>query len=145
MGGKFKGNAIGEDEILILVDTSVWIDFFAGANKKHAIALERILNENENVCTCGLIMAEILQGIRPDSDFIRTENALKKLTYLAFNQEIFIKAAAIYRFLRKKGITLQSPIDCIIASLAIHYKVQLLHNDRDFDLITKHTSLLVIS
>ncbi|MEW6201135.1 MAG: PIN domain-containing protein, partial [bacterium] len=112
---------------MILVDTSVWIDFFADADKDHVKKFKEALEQNENVCICGVIMTEVLHGIRSDSEFVHTQNALKKLIYLPFNQEIFINAASIYRLLRKNGITLQSPTDCLIASLAIYYKVPLLH------------------
>ncbi len=120
---------------MILVDTSVWIDLFSGQDTPHVLKLESLIENQEDLCTCGVIMTEVLQGIRNDQEYSKTQFILSGLIYLSMNQSIFIQSAKIYRELRKKGITIRKPIDCMIASVCLDHEAQLLHNDRDFKLI----------
>jgi len=126
---------------IILVDTSVWVDFLNGAPGPHVSALESYLSEGADLCICGVILTEVLQGIRSDKEYAKTKSSLDALLFLPMRHSTFVEAAAIYRSLRRKGITIRKPIDCLIAAVAIEHGAALLHNDRDFDPIAKHCGL----
>ncbi len=128
---------------MILIDTTVWIDFFLSINAPHVTMLENLIDSEEDLCLCGVILSEVLQGIREEKDYIRTKNYFNDLLILPMHESTFIHAADIYRALRKKGITIRKPIDCMIASVAIENDIPLLHNDRDFDYIAKYANLKV--
>jgi len=129
---------------VLLVDTTVWVDFFAGRPAPHVAFLESALEQDEDVCTCGVILTEILQGIRNDAQFKKTSAHLDTLLFLPMGQRTFVKSAEIYRHLRRKGITVRKPIDCMIAAVAIENSVALLHNDKDFAPIEKHCGLKTV-
>jgi predicted nucleic acid-binding protein len=120
---------------MTLVDTSVWIDFFAARNTAQVAALESSIDQREDLCLCGVILTEILQGIRDDKQYKQTESVLSNLIYLPMERSTFLLAANIYRGLRSRGITIRNSVDCMIAAVCIEHKAYLLHNDRDFDSI----------
>jgi hypothetical protein len=124
--------------MIILVDTTVWIDFFAARTLPHVTILEDLIKHREDICTCGIILTEVLQGIRKDTEFRKTRDLFNTLIWLQMPYNVFLRSAEIYRILRKKGITIRKPLDCMIASTAIENDVQLLHNDKDFHPIEKH-------
>lgn len=124
--------------MMVIVDTTVWIDFFSGRTLPHATALEDLLVNREDICTCGIIVTEVLQGIRKDADFIRTRDLFSNLVFLPMRYSTFLRSAEIYRALRHNGITVRKPVDCMIASVALEHDIALLDNDRDFDPIEKH-------
>jgi predicted nucleic acid-binding protein len=126
---------------MILVDTTVWIDLFSGKDSVCTRKLKKAIEEEEDLCTCGLIMTEVLQGIRNDSDFSKTLAILQDLLYLLMCQETFLRAAEIYRSCRKRGLTIRKTNDCIIAAVCIDNTAFLLHNDRDFNAIARHSPL----
>ena len=128
---------------MVLVDTTVWIDFFFGRNEPHVLMLQELIENEADLSLCGVILAEILQGIRSDTDFVKTKEYLNDLIFLPMRQATFLRSAEIYRSLRKQGITIRKPIDCMIASVAIEYDIHLLHNDRDFDHIAEHSKLRI--
>jgi predicted nucleic acid-binding protein len=128
---------------MVLVDTTVWIDFFADRSEPHVAALQKFIEIEEDLCLCGIILAEVLQGIRADETYIKTKNYLNDLIFLPMGQATFVRAAEVYRSLRKRGVTIRKPVDCMIASVAIEHDIPLLHNDRDFDYIAKYTNLKV--
>lgn len=129
---------------MVLVDTTVWIDFFAGRNEPHVMSLQELIESEEDLSLCGVILAEVLQGIRSDADCIKTKEYLGDLIFLPMRHSTFVKSAEIYRSLRKKGITIRKSVDCMIASVAIEYDIHLLHNDRDFNQIAKHSILRIL-
>jgi len=129
---------------MVLVDTTVWIDFFAAKSTPEVAELERLLNEGEDICTCGVILAEVLQGIRGDEDYQRTLSRFETFLFLPMNRQVFVRAAELYRFLRHRGVTIRKPVDCMIASVAIEHDIALLHNDRDFDPMETHCGLKVV-
>jgi hypothetical protein len=118
---------------VILVDTSVWIDLFAGRDLPHVRELERVIAEDEDLCICGVIMTEVLQGIRENEDFSRTLHILQDLIYLPETVETHVRAAQIYLALRKRGKTIRNPVDCTISAICLEHGAFILHNDRDFD------------
>ena len=129
---------------MTLVDTSVWIDFFCGRDLPHVATLEQFIQENDDLALCGIIMTEILQGIADDPGYKRVQRYLDPLIILPMPQSVFIKAADIYRKLRKKGITIRKTNDCIIAATALEHRCQLLHNDKDFIPIANHFPLKIV-
>jgi predicted nucleic acid-binding protein len=127
---------------MVLVDTSVWIDFFAGRDRVHVAQLETLIRDGRNLALCGIILTEILQGIRDDAVYTLTETRLRFLILLPMCRNTFLLAAQIYRSLRKHGVTVRKPVDCMIAAVAIENSIPLLHNDRGFLSIAKHHPLM---
>ncbi len=128
---------------MILVDTSVWIDFFAGRDVPHVAALEQLIKDNQDLALCGIILTEILQGIGDDATHQRVRRHLRPLIMLPMPVAVFERAAEIYRTLRKRGITIRKTNDCIIAATALEHQCRLLHNDRDFLPIAQHYPLKI--
>ena len=130
---------------MLLVDTTVWIDFFSGREVPHVAYLEKQLLHGEDICICGVILAEVLQGIRDDKSFSKTRRYLDALVYLPMDRHVYSRAADIYRGLRKKGTTIRNSVDCMIAAVAIGHDVPLLHNDKDYSSIARHHRLRATS
>jgi predicted nucleic acid-binding protein len=130
---------------IILVDTSVWVNFFKDIDTK----ANKFLNNNFTniiIATCPTIVQEILQGVVSDADEQIVKLYFDNLTRLTADPyAIAIEAAELYRKLRLKGITVRKPNDCLIAMYAIKNNIVLLNDDRDFNLIAKHTSLKIMS
>lgn len=117
---------------MILVDTSVWIDYFNGQKSRETEKLDELLSV-EQVITGDIIMAEILQGFRKDADFYKAKEYLGSLVCLSIsNKNIAIKSAENFRYLRKKGITIRKTTDMLIGTFCIENNIPLLHNDKDF-------------
>ena len=126
---------------MVLVDSSVWIDFFKNKKTKEVKLLEQAIQNHETICTCGIILTEVLQGIKVDKEFKFVKEKLKLTTTIPMFNDSFIQAAEIYRGLRKKGITIRKANDCIIAAVALLADISLLHNDKDFSPIEEHFGL----
>jgi len=127
---------------MILIDTSVWIDYFAGRDElSHVQLLERLIKNNADLALCGIVLTEILQGISDDKQHQLVKDHLKPLLRLEIVERVWLSAAELYRQLRKKGITIRKTNDCVIAATALHYNCCLLHADRDFAAIQKHFPL----
>jgi predicted nucleic acid-binding protein len=127
-----SGLAQGARNPVTIVDTTVWIDFFRGVDTPEVCELQRMIGASEDVCVCGVILTEVLQGIRDDKDYAETYAAFDSFLFLPMTQHTFIRAADLYRTLRRRGITIRNAIDCMIASVAVEHDIPLLHNDRDF-------------
>jgi len=84
---------------MVLVDTTVWIDFLGDKPTLEVAELERLLNEGEDVCTCGIILTEVLQGIRDDVSYRKTLSFFDDLLYLPMNRDVFVMSAQLYRSL----------------------------------------------
>ncbi len=118
---------------MILVDTSVWIDYFNGVENKKVNLLDRSLSE-QSVLVGDIILAEVLQGFNRDKDFKIAKQALEDLSCVQLvNKNLAIKAAANFRFLRSNGKTIRKTVDMLIGTWCIEHEVELLHNDKDFD------------
>jgi predicted nucleic acid-binding protein len=131
--------------MMVLVDTTVWIDFLSARSYPHVNTLENLIFNREDLCLCGIVLTEVLQGIREDSQFRRTRHLFGNLIFLPMEYSIFLRSAEIYRALRKKGITIRKPVDCMIAAVAIENDILLLHNDKDFVPIEKHLGLKTLT
>jgi predicted nucleic acid-binding protein len=120
----------------VLVDTSAWADFFNGHSSPHAEALARLLREEADVLTCGLVAAEVLQGIRREESLAALQRHFREMEWLAPREpETYLEAANLYRQLRAEGVTIRSISACIIAKLAEENDALLLSKDRDLQRI----------
>jgi predicted nucleic acid-binding protein len=129
---------------MILADSSVWIDFFAGRPNPESLWLRKELADQEIGLT-DLILCEVLQGVRDDEDFRRAHLRLSSLPILECGGEyLAVASARNYRLLRSKGHTIRKTIDCLIATFCIEEGHELLHHDRDFDPFETHLGLKVI-
>lgn len=126
---------------MVLVDTSVWIDFFNGTTTPETERLD-ILLSSTIVIVGDLILAEILQGFRIDKDYRLAKRLLQELELIFLcNIPYGIKSADNYRQLRKQGITVRKTIDCLIATYCIENSLPLLYSDRDFEPFTEYLGL----
>ena len=126
---------------MIVVDSSVWIDYFTGKNTPGAEQLDSLLGE-ELVAIGDLILIEVLQGFRTDTDFRKARQLLLSLTVVnMLDTTIALKSAANFRRLRKNGITVRKTIDTIIATYCIENNLPLLHSDKDFRPFHQHLKL----
>jgi predicted nucleic acid-binding protein len=138
MERRFGQDADGQ---MILVDSSVWIGYFNGTINPQTDWLDSALGK-EIIIVGDLILAEVLQGFRSDRDFAKAKELLLNFRFMEMlGQELAIKSAENYRFLRKKGVTVRKTIDVIIGTFCIHYNISLLHDDQDFYPLTKHLGL----
>lgn len=127
---------------MILVDTSVWIEFFRGTPSAHRKKLHDLIVEQEGIALVPLILTEVLQGIKRDSDYWGVRETLLSFPiFISRGVETYIRAAEIYRTCRNRGVTPRSTVDCIIASIAIENGLVLFHHYKDFDLIEEHSEL----
>ncbi len=126
---------------MIVVDSSVWIDYFNGAPSAAAARLDGVLGK-KRLLTGDLIIVEVLQGFRSDKEHAAARLVLERLPFESMvGKDIAIAAAANYRALRKKGVAPRKTIDVLIATFCIENGHALLHADRDFDAIEKHLGL----
>ena len=126
---------------MILVDSSVWIDYFRGTLTPEAKMLDTLLG-NEPVATGDLILTEVLQGFRSDRDFNQARKLLTSLMVIELGgKDIAIQAARNFRALRAKGITVRKTIDAVIATRCIESGLKLLYSDRDFDPFVRYLGL----
>lgn len=126
---------------MILVDSSVWIDFFNGKDAEHVEKLYQLLG-NQVVVSGDLIWVEVLQGFKEDSQFRKAKTALESLPFFSLtNKDTALIAAENYRILRKKGVTIRKTIDLIIATFCITNNISLLHADKDFQVMEEHLGL----
>ena len=129
---------------MILVDSSVWIDYFNGKKTSKTDWLDLVLG-NKPIIIGDLILAEVLQGFQDEKDFKTAKRLLLNFPFMDMvGQELAIKSAENYRILRKKGVTVRKTIDVMIGTFCIHYNLSLLHDDRDFDLLEKYLKLKTV-
>lgn len=129
---------------MLVVDTSVWIDYFNGIKNPQTDFLDTVLDATP-ILIGDLILAEVLQGFRNDSDFEKARRTLGKFMQASMvNPTLAVQSARNYRFLREKGITVRKTMDALIATFCMENDHQLLHNDSDFDGYEKHLGLRVI-
>jgi len=122
----------------VLVDTSVWVDFFNGHPSPQAEALTHLIREEADVVTCGLIAAEVLQGLRQAKSRVNIERHFREMEWLSPKEpDTYLEAAELFRRLRARGITIRSTIDCVIANLAARHDALMLAKDRDLTLIVE--------
>ncbi|MBP6218328.1 MAG: PIN domain nuclease [Oligoflexales bacterium] len=117
---------------MIIVDSSVWIDYFNGTENRETNLLDKILDE-QLLGVLDLIYIEVLQGFSKDKDYKIAEKLFSSLSfYESSGKELADAAIKNFRFLRKKGVTVRKTIDVIIASFCVSHDFSLLHRDKDF-------------
>lgn len=120
----------------VLVDTSAWVDFLNGYPSKERAALASLIASDEEICTCGVIVSEVFQGLKQDKGRKDLERMFRKLVFLEPSSvEPYLRAADIYRNLRRLGHTVRSTIDCLIAVVAEEGGCHVLARDRDLTTI----------
>ena len=126
---------------MILVDSSVWIEYFNGKINPQTDWLDAALGK-EVIIVGDIILAEVLQGFKSDRDFQRAKELFMTFQFMEMlGWEIAVKSAENYRFLRKKGVTVRKTIDVMIGTFCIHNGISLLHDDQDFGPLIKHLKL----
>jgi predicted nucleic acid-binding protein len=122
--------------VRVLVDTSAWVDFLNGFPSPAADALAGVLGGDDDVCTCGLVVAEVFQGLHRDPGRESIRRSFEDMTFLEPpGIHLYLRAAEVYRGLREKGKSIRSTIDCVIAAIAEDDGCDLLARDREMDVI----------
>ncbi len=126
---------------MILVDSSVWIDYFRGVPTPQCEVLDGLLG-NEPLAIGDLILVEVLQDFGSDRDFNQARKLLASLTLIDIGgKDVAIRAARNFRALRALGVTVRKTIDTLIATRCIESRLPLLYSDRDFDPFVEHLGL----
>ncbi|HSV09658.1 MAG TPA: PIN domain-containing protein [Hanamia sp.] len=126
-----------------VVDTSIWVNYYDSIKDEKSEIVNKLIDADE-IVILPVILQETLQGIKVDKIFELTKELLLSYQYISINPIYSaIRSAELYRFLRKKGITINKPNDCLIAAICIENDIPIFHNDKDFDNIAKHTSLKI--
>jgi predicted nucleic acid-binding protein len=127
---------------VILVDSSVWIDYFRGAATPESDRLDALLGR-EPLLIGDLVMTEVLQGFDGERDFTAALRLLSSLETIDIGgRDIAVQAARNFRQLRQRGVTVRKTIDTLIATRCIESGHSLLYSDRDFDPFVEHLGLL---
>ena len=121
---------------MILVDTSVWIEIFKDKNGSAVKAFQEWVGA-ENYVICRFNQLELLQGARDEKEWQLLDDYLSTQYYLEATDDTWPEAARIYFELRRKGVTIKSPVDCCIAQIALEHNAILLHRDKDFEKISR--------
>jgi predicted nucleic acid-binding protein len=128
---------------VILVDSSVWVDYFRSADTPQVALLDSLLGRTP-LAVGDLIAAEVLQGVRDDREFKLVKQTLEAFDHIDLvGYDVAVKASLNYRTLRAMGITIRKTIDTLIATRCIEDGLTLLHADRDFEPFTQHLGLKV--
>lgn len=125
---------------MVLVDTSVWIDFFQAPQRPTAVTLTALIRDHNRVVLCGIVLQEILQGIREQRSYERVRESLLRFPFLETDRDTWLQAAALYRELRRDGITLP-PVDVTLAALAMQHSVPILTRDEHFKAVAERSAL----
>jgi predicted nucleic acid-binding protein len=124
---------------VVLVDTSIWVEVF---RRRSRLSLDEVV-DFDDVVTCLPVMQEILQGFRDETAHARARAAMQALPIVEspVREGVFLEAADLYRAARRAGVTVRSGVDCLIAACAIRHRLPVLHHDRDYDAISKVSTL----
>ena len=129
---------------MVLVDTSVWVDYFNGLETPRTDRLDQLLGSGR-LLTGDLILAELLRGFAKDADYRTARRLLLELPCAELvGRDNALRAADYYRRLRKRGVTVRKTIDVLIGTYCIQHGHELLHADRDFDSMQRHLGLRVL-
>lgn len=127
---------------MILVDTSVWIELLRASGHAAHVTLRYHLERRSPIATTEPVIMELLAGMRTGAELSKLRARLLALPLLAVRGLAdFESAAALYRDCRRKGVTVRKLMDCLIAAVAIRENATVLHNDRDFEVLARHTRL----
>ncbi len=126
---------------MILVDTSAWVEFLRDTGSPACIRVDELLADE--IATCHPVRMEVLAGARDERNLQDLRGLLARASVLPTLPTDYEDAAALYRACRRRGETVRKLIDCLIAAHAIRTHLSLLHADSDFDLLARHTGLVV--
>jgi hypothetical protein len=131
---------------VIVVDTSVWIDHFNAVDSRPSALLRELVEADAEIGIVDLCLTEILQGFRRDRDVDLVAGSLLAFPVLRLERiDDFVDAAQLFRTARRRGRTIRSTIDCLIAAVCIRERAPILHRDRDFDQLARCTALQVLT
>ena len=123
---------------MILIDTSAFIEFLNRTGSREDILIEQLIRNNDDIALADITLTEILQGIKTDREYRDVKASLLTFPILSLKSpESNIAAAELYRKCRKKGLTIRSTVDLLIAQIALEHGASLLHNDRDFEALAQ--------
>ncbi len=125
---------------MILIDTSAWVEHLRDADQRTADAVEALLGSGAARVTEPVVM-EVLAGARTEAQSRRLRSLLARADLERCESQDFVEAAFLYRLCRANGETIRSQIDCLIAAVAIRTGLAVLHHDRDFEALARHTPL----
>ena len=126
---------------MILVDSSAWIEFLRNTGSAACEQVEEALAHE--IAICDPVRMELLAGARDESHLLSLRRLLARATLIQTRPADYDEAAALYRRCRVQGETVRKLIDCLIASVAMRADASILHNDRDFDVLARHTELRI--
>ena len=127
---------------MIVVDTSVWIEFFKGTGSSFDRHLTELIRVDAPIALTEVIYCEVLQGIRDDAVYARVREILQAFPVLLLDGlRSADRAVALYRACRRRGLTIRSTVDCLIAAVCLDAGAELFHHDRDFDVLAKVADL----
>jgi predicted nucleic acid-binding protein len=126
---------------VILVDTSAWVEFLRGTDSPVCERVDRLLGSR--LATCHPVRMEVLAGARDEEHLKDLRGLLARLSLVATLPVDFEAAASAYRACRRGGETVRRLVDCLIAAHAIRAGIPLLHADADFDVLSRHTALVI--
>lgn len=130
----------------MVVDTSVWIDFFNGHESAHAAYLARAIGAGEPIFVPGVVLAEVLLGLKTEEQAASIADLMTAFTPIAgLTHQGHADAARLYRLCRSKGFTIRSTIDCLIAQMCLRDGIPLLTKDRDFTSIAASAPLKLVA
>ena len=126
---------------MILADTSAWIEFLRDTGSPVCDLVDELLGGD--LTTCEVVRMEVLAGARDEAHLRGLQQLLARATLLPIYRTDYDDAAALYRRCRRQGATIRSTLDCLTAAVAIRQGIPVLHSDRDFDALARHTELEV--
>ena len=130
---------------MILVDSTVWIEYLRRGEHPVCALFDSLLEDGHQLCLSGLVLTEVLQGIRGPAQFRKVQRFLAPFPRIEVTEEDHILAAELYRTARSRGITPRSTVDCILAAICLQRDMPILHCDRDFDYLAELFELKVLS
>ncbi|MGD0843358.1 MAG: PIN domain nuclease [Geobacteraceae bacterium] len=123
---------------MLLIDASAFIEFLNRTGSREDTLIEQLIRDDEDIALADITLTEILQGIKTDREYRDVKASLLTFPLLSLHStESYIAAAELYRKCRKKGLTIRSTVDLLIAQIALEHRATLLHNDRDFDALAQ--------
>jgi hypothetical protein len=126
---------------MIIVDSKAWVDFFNGVRAPHAERLDAALRDEEDLSVIPIILTEVLQGFRTDTGVQRARRVLVSMPMIHPSVDCHVRAARLFRTLRRRGVTVRGAVDCVIAQTCLDTGAELLSPDADFAHIARHTTL----
>ena len=140
MGGR-SGRPAFQPHIVILIDTSAWIEFLRDTGSPTCNRVDRVLGGE--IATCDAVRMEVLSGARDEQHLQSLRRLLARAVTIPIEPADYDEAAALYRLCRREGKTVRRMMDCLIAAVAIRADAAVLHNDSDFDTLARHAGLRV--